>query len=288
MSERSMPGLVIAVGICQIVQGLLELMHVVLTAAGFAITPPGEMDPQFASSGVLGFVGLVGIASAALAVARIYAGARHFYGDGRTLGIVTSILGALNLFMCMCLPSAWIVGVFGLIVYANADARSAFVDAHLSRRRAGRPARGRRRVARAPVRSPPADRSRGVVEAIPVSTEPVPVIEPRDWSKPSAREEFKAIEKRIGDEFTALLPPEWQRARLICSTRAEGGRTRLQISVKKPVEAVEDVQVGPPLKAALKDLFAWGQRNRQVLGTVTFRADRERGRWIVRAQYGVS
>jgi hypothetical protein len=61
-----------------------------------------------------------------LAALKIVAGARNFRYRNRTLGIVALAAAPLSLFAVICLPTAILMMVYGLVVYFKRDVEHAF------------------------------------------------------------------------------------------------------------------------------------------------------------------
>ena len=61
-----------------------------------------------------------------LAALKIVAGVGNCRYRSRTLGIVALAVAPLSIFTILCLPSAMLIMVYGIVVYLNSDAKRAF------------------------------------------------------------------------------------------------------------------------------------------------------------------
>ena len=66
-------------------------------------------------------------------ILRIIAGWKNYRYQGRTLGIVSIIVGLGSLFSCYCAPTAIGLLVYGLIIYVNPAVKAAFEMARQGR-----------------------------------------------------------------------------------------------------------------------------------------------------------
>lgn len=131
------PGLVHhvrVVAILMIVQGTLELLAGIGCGVMAVVMPKmmaqkgmphseAALPPEQFFWVLYGGVAAVALLAAAL---HIVAGIQNLRFRGRTLGIVALAGGMLAVFTCYCFPTAVALGVYGLIVYLNAEAAEAF------------------------------------------------------------------------------------------------------------------------------------------------------------------
>jgi hypothetical protein len=127
------------VAVLNAVQGGLEVaVGLLLTAAGgiisalgasigagrgpFANRPEPEMPPW-----VVGVIYLaIGVPILLIGALRIFAGVQNFRYRGRTLGIISMIVGMASVFTCYCAPTGIGVLIYGMIVYLNPAVIAAF------------------------------------------------------------------------------------------------------------------------------------------------------------------
>ena len=129
------------VAILNAVQGGLEIaMGLFYAAMGFAIPAlmkfqqmnapnvrrNAEMPPEqmaWIMTAIYAGIGAVIVVCGAL---RIFAGIQNFRFRGRTLGLVSLVVGLASSIGCYCLPTGVAILVYGLIVYLNPAVASAF------------------------------------------------------------------------------------------------------------------------------------------------------------------
>jgi hypothetical protein len=126
------------VGILMIVQGALEAaMGIMYAFMGPLMLAMMSMSPSSGSSGapppdekVMGLMGgfylLIGLGVLAAGVLKIVAGILNLKFRGRVLGFVALGSSIVSMFTCYCAPTGIALGVYGLVVYLNAQAARAF------------------------------------------------------------------------------------------------------------------------------------------------------------------
>ena len=123
------------VAILMIVQAVLEILFgAYYVVMGFAMPVmmaqqqqqmPDEQLEMF-NTYFFGFFFVAGGVTIVIAILRLVAGILGVTYRGRTLGIVSHIGGFLIIATCYCFPTAIALGVYGCIVYFNADVAQAF------------------------------------------------------------------------------------------------------------------------------------------------------------------
>jgi len=123
------------VAILMIVQAVLELLFgayfVVMGVAMPALmaNQPNQMPPEqqeMFNKFFLGYFLIAGGCAIVIALIRLVAGILGVTYRGRMLGIVSHIGGLLTIATCYCFPTAIAVGIYGCIIYFNADVAQAF------------------------------------------------------------------------------------------------------------------------------------------------------------------
>lgn len=139
--EPGMVGQIRIVSILMMVQGALDLLAGLgLIGMGFfmafamkeAMMENPQMQqgngapPEIMVNMVSWFYGGLGVVIGLIGALCIFAGYRNWQYKGRTLGIVALVAGLGTIFSCYCAPTSLALCIYGLIVYLNAPASSAF------------------------------------------------------------------------------------------------------------------------------------------------------------------
>jgi hypothetical protein len=138
--EPGLAGHIRVVAVLMMVQGFFELSFgAMLTVMAFVFpSMMGAMmaaDPEMQQGGpdaataarmMMVIYLVMGLAGVIPGVVHLAAGVRNVAYKGRTLGIVAFCLGLATLPIMICLPTALILGVYGLVVYLNPAATQAF------------------------------------------------------------------------------------------------------------------------------------------------------------------
>ena len=127
------------VAILMMIQGTFEtLMGIYLLVMGFVM--PGVMEAQMQAqqqqmpadqqdvfnTAFVSYFFAAGGVSLLFGVLRLVAGIMGIQYRGRGLGLISHFAGLLLLATCYCFPTALALGVYGCIVYFNADVVQAF------------------------------------------------------------------------------------------------------------------------------------------------------------------
>jgi hypothetical protein len=128
-----------AVAILMLVQGGLEVfaafvfgvmavaIRPMMLQQQMQMQPPNQPPPEQFFWMFTVVYGVMATASLIVAVLHITAGVRNYRFRGRALGIVALAGGAATtLFTCYCIPTAFALAVYGLIVYLNRSVAEAF------------------------------------------------------------------------------------------------------------------------------------------------------------------
>ena len=121
------------------VQGILEIPLGLFTAGMGALFPaiiqfdqannPGprpEDPPEWFFWGIAAVYLVLGVPVIISGVLRIVAAVKNYRYRGRTIGLVSIIVGMASMFTCYCAPTAVALLVYGLMLYLNNAVRSAF------------------------------------------------------------------------------------------------------------------------------------------------------------------
>jgi hypothetical protein len=112
--------------------GLLTVMAFVFPA-GFAAmiaadpqAPADGPDPQVAAKMLMSMYLIMGLAGVIPGIAHLIAGFRNVHYRGRTIGLAALGLGLGTLPLFVCLPTALILAIYGLVVYLDPSSTKAF------------------------------------------------------------------------------------------------------------------------------------------------------------------
>jgi hypothetical protein len=121
------------------VQGIMEIPMGLFTAGmGFLLptimhfeeanNPNAAQDapPEWFFWGIGAFYVAIGLPALICGIVRLVAAYKNYRFRGRTLGIVSIILGLGSMFTCYCAPTAVALLVYGLMLYMNNAVRAAF------------------------------------------------------------------------------------------------------------------------------------------------------------------
>lgn len=113
--------------------GVLAVMAFVFPAAWAAmmaadpqLQQEGAPDPEVAARMMLVLYLVMGLAGVVPGLVHLVAGGRNLFYRGRTLGIVALCMGVATFPLLLCLPTALLLAVYGLVVYLNTSSAKAF------------------------------------------------------------------------------------------------------------------------------------------------------------------
>ncbi len=133
-ADRGLVNQVTVLAILMIVQGAFELIYGAFMAVAAAFIP-AMMQAQMEAEGenigqmrlfMLVVYGVMGAVSFITGGMHIYGGIRIYRFQNRILGLVALAVGILDIGNCYCLPTAFALGIYGLIVLVNAPVVTAF------------------------------------------------------------------------------------------------------------------------------------------------------------------
>jgi hypothetical protein len=114
-------GLELAIGIMLIAVAIIMPIVMGMEQNRQANPPPEEM--RWFVGGLYGVMGGLPLIAGVL---RIVAGIANFRFRGRTMGLISFVVGLVSMTACYCAPTSIAVLVYGLIIYLNPAVKAAF------------------------------------------------------------------------------------------------------------------------------------------------------------------
>jgi hypothetical protein len=140
-SEPGLAGHIRIVAVLMMVQGFFEVVFggmltimafvfptflAAVMAADPQVQKEGAPDPEAAAQMMMVVYLVMGLAGVVPGLLHIAAGLRNLLYKGRTFGMIALGVGLATVPTFLCLPTAILVGIYGLLVYLNTSSVKAF------------------------------------------------------------------------------------------------------------------------------------------------------------------